>query len=293
MTQERPRILVGCDGSTESRTAVEWAAKYATATGGTLTMVHAWQWPAMQGVPVTLDRAGDPRDWGLALLERLTTDLDLSDDRVVLDVSHGDPAGTLLRLAADADLLVVGSHGLGVFARLMLGSVSSRCATHSPCPVAVVRPDSQQSQRKVVVGVDDSQGALIALRWAMDYADLMHRPLSVVHAVEVPAPPIPFGYPVTMDGSRALVHSEIRKWLRETVEKVEADRGRPLHRGASFHVKEGSPGHVLAQQSDHASIVVVGRRGAGGFNRLLVGSVAAAIAHHATSTCVVTPPPVT
>lgn len=290
MTYRQPRILVGCDGSAESRTALDWAADYATATGGTLTLVNAWQWPTVQGVPVTLDR-DDPRDWSLTLLDRLRSELNLPDDRVLLDVSRGDPARVLLGLAADADLLVVGSHGLGAFSRLLLGSVSARCATHGPCPVAVVRAGSNPSPRKVVVGVDDSPGALAALRWAMDYADLKRWPLSIVHAVENPAPPIPFGYPLMVDIPRGQIHSEVRTWLRETVAKVEADRGHPLRRGASFHVADGSPGHVLAHQSDHASIVVVGRRGAGGFSRLVMGSVAAAVAHHATSTCVVTPPP--
>lgn len=292
MTHRQPRILVGCDGSPESGAALEWAAGYAKATGGTLTLVHAWQWPSVQGAPVTLDRDSDPREWGMSLLERLKSTLDLPDGRVVLNVSRGDPRRVLLDLAADADLLVVGSHGSGAFSRLVLGSVSTRCATHAPCPVAVVRASRPGSRHRVVVGVDDSAGAVTALRWAMDYADLTHQSLSVVHAVEVPAPPIPFGYPATYEVPRAQVRTQIRKWLRGLVAKVEADRGEQLARGASLHVLEGSAGHVLAHQSDHASVVVVGRRGAGGFKRLLVGSVAAAVAHHATSTCVVTPRPV-
>ena len=293
MTNMQPRVFVGCDGSPESRIAIEWATNYAKSTGGTLTLIHAWQWPTFQGVPVTLDHDSDPREWGLSLLKRLRSDVDLPDDRVILDVVHGDPARALIDLATDADLLVVGSHGLGAFSRLMLGSVSARCATHASCPVAVVRAGKPRPSGHVVVGVDDSAGASIALRWAMEYAELTYRRLSVVHAVEVPAPPIPFGYPVTLDVPRAQVRTQVRRWLREMVAKVEADRGRKFVRGVSYHVLEGSPGHVLAQQSSSASIVVVGRRGAGGFKRLLVGSVAAAVAHHANSTCVVTPPPVT
>jgi nucleotide-binding universal stress UspA family protein len=293
MTHRQPRILVGCDGSTESHAALAWATQYAKETGGVLTLVNAWQWPTVQGAPVILERERDPREMGLHLLERLKSTVDLPEDRLILDVSHGAPAHVLLQLAADADLLVVGSHGLGAFSRLVLGSVSARCATHASCPVVVVRPGAQPPVRKVVVGVDDSPVARMALRWAMDYADLMHWPLSVVHAVDIPVPPIPFGYPVTYEVPRAQVHRHARKWLRETVAKVEADRGCPLRRPASFHVVEGNPGHALVHESDEASIVVVGRRGAGGFARLLVGSTAAALAHHATSTCVVIPPPVT
>jgi nucleotide-binding universal stress UspA family protein len=55
------------------------------------------------------------------------------------EVVEGSPADVLLRAAADADLLVVGSHGRGGFAGLLLGSVSQQCAHHAPCPVVIVR----------------------------------------------------------------------------------------------------------------------------------------------------------
>jgi nucleotide-binding universal stress UspA family protein len=44
----------------------------------------------------------------------------------------------LLDEAASADLLVVGSRGLGGFAELLLGSVSHECAQHATCPVVIV-----------------------------------------------------------------------------------------------------------------------------------------------------------
>ena len=55
-------------------------------------------------------------------------------------VLEGDPSQRLLELASDAELLVVGDRGHGVFASVLLGSVASKCAHHSAQPVAIVRP---------------------------------------------------------------------------------------------------------------------------------------------------------
>ena len=51
----------------------------------------------------------------------------------------GDPARQLLEMAATADLVVVGSRGLGAVRRLLLGSVSEKVLQHAPCPVLIVK----------------------------------------------------------------------------------------------------------------------------------------------------------
>jgi nucleotide-binding universal stress UspA family protein len=59
-------------------------------------------------------------------------------------VLEGQPAETLLGAAGDADLVIVGSRGLGGFKRLMLGSVSDQVVHHAVCPVLVVHPKARQ-----------------------------------------------------------------------------------------------------------------------------------------------------
>jgi nucleotide-binding universal stress UspA family protein len=59
--------------------------------------------------------------------------------KVETAVVEGRPARVLVEMSADADLLVVGSRGLGGFSELLLGSVSQQCVHHAHCPVTVVR----------------------------------------------------------------------------------------------------------------------------------------------------------
>jgi nucleotide-binding universal stress UspA family protein len=65
---------------------------------------------------------------------------DLADTEIDY-VAMGDrhPSEALLRASNDADLLVVGSRGLGGFGGLLLGSISQQCVQHATCPVLVVR----------------------------------------------------------------------------------------------------------------------------------------------------------
>jgi hypothetical protein len=53
-------------------------------------------------------------------------------------VVHGQPGPVLVEAAKDADLLVVGTRGLGAVGRLVLGSVSNYCSHHARCPIAVI-----------------------------------------------------------------------------------------------------------------------------------------------------------
>lgn len=289
MTSKRPRILVGCDASPESVSALEWAVHYAEHAGGSIHILSAWDWPTFQGVPIIYGQ-WDPKKSCASTVKRLQETLDLPADRVTAEIAKGNPARILMDRATDADLVVVGSHGLGAASRLVLGSVSGYCATHGACPVAVVRAEAGESQRDVVVGVDDSENARTALRWAIDYADVANQQLTVLHVAEPPPPPIPADYPFPLTYPRTAVHNQIRRWLRELVAKEVADLGFEPRLGIKVRVLEGNPAAVLVDQSARTSLTVCGRRGSGGFRRLRIGSVASALAHHGHSTLVVTPP---
>jgi nucleotide-binding universal stress UspA family protein len=138
------RIIVGIDGSPQSRAALEWAAIEAKRSGGEIDAVLvygsglAWIDVGSDMEPVIVARSAERAKEALHAAIA-ATELPSEDEvRVNPVVVLGDPAWTLCDLASSADLLVVGTRGRGSFKGLLLGSVSQRCAERSPCPVVVV-----------------------------------------------------------------------------------------------------------------------------------------------------------
>ena len=140
----RPLVIVGVDGSDEGARAVAWAAEYVNNARGTLELVTTWHWPAYIGYPAALPDY-DPELIARTIVEKAAADVSLPPDRIRTTVVGG-PAGQRLVAASEhADLLVVGSHGLGSFSSVLLGSVSAHCVHHAHCPVVVVRATQERA----------------------------------------------------------------------------------------------------------------------------------------------------
>ena len=141
-----PRIVAGVDGSPSSLAALQWAIRQAALTGGSVTAVLAWQYPAtITGygwAPIAVVEPGDHEEMAQKALTEAVAAVDTRgcDVQISQWVQQGNPAQVLIDAAAGADLLVVGSRGHGGFAELLLGSVSMHCVHHAPCPVTVIRP---------------------------------------------------------------------------------------------------------------------------------------------------------
>jgi nucleotide-binding universal stress UspA family protein len=122
------RIVVGVDGSADARTAAEWAVHEAVAHGGRLLLVHAWSLPAMAGGGATVSvlPIEDLQQSAAQLVAGDASDLREVAPEVEIDtrLEYGSPIPVLLELAADAELIVVGSRGMGRVVGLLLGSVS-------------------------------------------------------------------------------------------------------------------------------------------------------------------------
>ncbi len=136
---EHPRVVVGIDGSPPSQLALDWAVDYVRQTEGTLDLVTCWVPAPVVGLP-PLVATYDPEPAAGALLAETVDTMDLPPDRIRRHIVQGHAAVALVAQSATADLLVVGARGLGGFAGLLLGSVSTHCVHHAKCPVVVV-PD--------------------------------------------------------------------------------------------------------------------------------------------------------
>jgi nucleotide-binding universal stress UspA family protein len=133
----KPQVVVAIDGSPGSDAAADWAQDYAAATGGSLRLVIAWEWPACYGVTVVPEGLTPAQD-AERVVTRTADRLSLPGDPVSVSVIEGRPGPVLADASRDADLLVVGRRGHSAATELIIGSVSAACIHHAHCPVVVV-----------------------------------------------------------------------------------------------------------------------------------------------------------
>lgn len=143
--QTHARVVAGTDGSAESDAALRRAALEATATGVPLSVVTAWH-PMSSDLLSEFSSMVVPGDEELSTLAELRAresmrraGLDRCAVPVHLTVCHGAAERVLRDESEHADLIVVGTHGWGVFDRIMFGSTSTALLHHAGCPVQVVR----------------------------------------------------------------------------------------------------------------------------------------------------------
>ena len=140
---EQGTIVVGVDGSPSAARALGWAISEAQLRGAALYILHAF--PAMKSLTGSTAHEYYPQIEKEAE-DELSSILSRAPDlggltHVTRAVRPGNPAELLIEESRGAELVVVGSRGLGGFTGLVLGSVSAQVAHHAHCPVVVVRHD--------------------------------------------------------------------------------------------------------------------------------------------------------
>ncbi|MGX4688398.1 universal stress protein [Streptomyces sp. JNUCC 63] len=299
-------IAVGVDGSPASLAAAHWAAQEAQRRGTGLSVVHAWYRHARPAPYIPTDST--ERGWAEQILQEAVRSVRSAHpglritERLVCDATV-----TALVAAADgADMLVLGSLGLGPVGGFVTGSVSQRVVARSTRPVVLVRagrsaadehlpaadglaPEEipQTPYREVVLGLHVGRPCDELLEWAFDVARLRGTGLRVVHAFRTPsrrtpAPSVPipsaaFESPApyaqapgqaSADAERT-VTAVLRPWREKypTVPVTET-------------VAEGRATVALVHAARDAGLLVVGRRTNGRRLGAHTGPVAHAVLHH-------------
>jgi nucleotide-binding universal stress UspA family protein len=272
-------VLVGVDGSASALDAVRWGATEARRRRVPLRLVTTFAYGPDQ--VVAMPALGDQvRDELVAVARRhLVAAAEIAERtapgvEVTRDVLNGYPIGVLVDVAGQAQLLVLGSRGLGGLTGLLLGSVAVGTAAGAPCPVVVVRGASgaEAAARPVVVGVDGTPNSEAAVAFAYEAAAARAVPLVALHTwVDIDFSPglAPVtDWPAIAEKEEILLAERLAGW-GEKYPDVEVRR---------VLARDGAA-RALVELSTDAQLVVVGSRGRSTFTSLLLGSVSHAVLH--------------
>lgn len=250
-------IVAGTDGSPTAQRAVERAARLAKLLSSKLVLVCAW---SHEGV-AELDAEPTVQSAKAAV----ATALGVAADAVTV---HGEPGASLSATAAErgADLIVVGSVGMGQVKRFRLGGVAERAAHTAPCDVLIVRtggaeagPVRRRVYQGIVTGTNGSATASEAVRRAFDLGMMFETKVTVVYVA---------GDPLVGAISLERALAAKPKWV-------------PVE---TLLVRGGDPAAMIAEvaRTGGGELVVVGNKGVVGARRWMLSSVPVKLAHEAS-----------
>lgn len=302
-------IVVGVDGSDHGQCALVWAAREAERRNRPLHIVTAYSMPifaasGLDGGYATVDDSVI-RDGAEAILKQAVARIANYEIDVAASVENGDASSVLLEMSESAELLVFGTRGRGGFVGRLLGSVSSALPAHAKCPTVTVplisgdrlgettedkhvkaeqaKSGHQSIENVVVVGVDGSEHARVAVLEAAAQAKRLGAPLRVVCAVP------------HYSGSLAWVPTPVDREALFADIQIQLDAGKAWLRShfprlaIETKLLNGPPVDVLVEMSRNVELIVVGTRGRGGFTGMLLGSTSDGVLHHSKGPVLVVP----
>jgi nucleotide-binding universal stress UspA family protein len=290
MTKPANAVVVGIDGSDSSHGAFAYAAWEAHRRGRPLRLVHVHSYANPLGWSTF---PPDPADFvesierarHLVAEHEMEAHLAYQGLDVASTLATGSVGAALVDASVDADLVVVGSRGLGGFAGLLLGSAGTQLAAHSRAPLIVVRPVGDRGNlgaspphRPVVVGVDGASNCQATLGFAFDEAAARGVSLHARYAWwsfapgEIGPAARQYDLEVAEDEARRLLAESVAGW-RDKYPDVPVELE---------PVRAPNPYPVLIEDSHDIGLLVVSRHGGNMLSRLLlaaVGDVAVREAH--------------
>jgi nucleotide-binding universal stress UspA family protein len=199
--------------------------------------------------------------------------------------AEGRPSSCILQEAqrVTADLVVMGTHGVGGFERLVLGSVAEKVLRTATCPVLTVPPaditGASIPYSRLLCPVDFSESSLAAVRVALAFAEEADAHLSILHVVDWPPDEGLLVERVDAPEFRAIVEGRIRPRLDALV----PDDARLWCKPAS-RVAYGKAYRRILElaERERSDLIVIGVRGRNPIDLAVFGSTTNQIVRHAT-----------
>jgi len=291
-------VLIGSSLGEESDALVRTGLAWARAEGARIHLVHSFATPlAASPVIGMFGRLAFPRETDAQLadeearmhrrLEEQVRRVGVSPDETAGHVvRHGAPHRILGDLAAElgAGLIVVGATGGDRLHRL-LGSTADRILRRATCPVLIVRGEPAMPPARVLAPVDLSPLSAAAFRTGVERLGGLPGNAPEIEALFVLSP-------IQRQVSPQFTPEQVDRFAEEELEQFvtahagDAARGRVQHKVRVGTARE----EILAEVEEwRPDLVVLGTHGLGGFDRLVIGSVAADIVREAPCSVLVVP----
>ncbi len=274
------RILCPIDFSDASRHALEHAVAIARWYQSEITAMHVVLPEVLLEPPLLF--ADMPRtaivDRHSAVEEQLRAWLERAHGMGVktdLLVDDGHPASRILERAGALrpDLIVMGTHGLGGFERLVLGSVAEKILRKAACPVMTVPPPAVTAARlpymRLLCPVDFSESSLAALRFAFSLAEEADADLTILHVFDWPPDDELLVERFDANEFRQVVEQDARRRLDALVTEDVRDWCKPATK-----VGYGKPYRQILEvaRAESTDLIVIGVRGRNALDLTLFGS---------------------
>jgi nucleotide-binding universal stress UspA family protein len=276
------RILVATDGSADASNAIEWLMHFPLPADSVVEVVTVAPRPIFpNGAVAHAELEAQTR----RLLEDARSRLAKRWPTVSASVLYGDPRETISRAAYQrhADLVVVGSRGLGAISAFLVGSVSLGVARQAPCAVLICKGTPRPIQT-ATIAIDGSPDASAAFRF-FSALPLSSTVTARLLGVVQPLACYPSSPPELMSPALISALRQYEDGLRGELQGALDEAARALDGRVARVVKRtpgGLPADVIVRDAADADVVVVGARGLGPLKRVLLGSVSENVVGHAS-----------
>lgn len=286
------KVLLATDGSTEAARATRMAVELSEKLGAELHLTYVEPvlgpnvWPESAVYDTSFQnelRVRAEKDARARLDDEVRKVKEMGGEIAETHARIGRPDAEIVSLAEEigADLVVLGSRGLGSLRRVLMGSVSTSVVRHNHGSVLVVRGEGEGFPGRILLATDGSREARLAREVAAEISVATGAELHIIHVLDT-RPYTPHLGPETWDGweanlERARVNAH--SFLERQAARIRERGGQVA--GTYIALDNPSAEIVRLSEDSGASLIAVGSRGLGGVKRALMGSVSDSVVRHA------------